>query len=158
MSDEFFLTNKMAEVISSLKTYRPPWDDYFMATALLISARSSCDRLHVGCVLVSSGACRNRVIAAGYNGFIAGAPHRSRVRDGHEQATIHAEQNAVADAAKRGVSILGATAYISHYPCLQCAKLLASAGVKKIKCHFNYNDDPLVDELMEEWGIPIERP
>jgi len=144
-------------VVADLGRYRPRWGDYFMATALLISARSSCERLHVGCVLVSGGECQNRVIAAGYNGFVAGAPHRSRMRDDHEQATIHAEQNAIADAAKRGVTIMGATTYVTHYPCLQCAKLLVSAGIKQIKYHFDYNNDPLVGELLKEWGIPIER-
>ncbi|MDR2435823.1 MAG: dCMP deaminase [Puniceicoccales bacterium] len=157
MGDDFFLTNRVAEVIANLETHRPSWDDYFMATALLIATRSSCGRLRVGCVLVSSGECCHRVVAAGYNGFVAGAPHRSRVRDGHEQATIHAEQNAVADAAKRGVSILGSTAYISHYPCLQCAKLLVSAGIKQVKYHFDYGNDPLVGELLNEWGVPIEQ-
>ena len=73
---------------------RPSWDTYFMATALLMASRSSCDRLHVGCVIVSGGSQKNRIIAAGYNGFLPGAPHASRVRDGHEQATVHAEQNA----------------------------------------------------------------
>jgi dCMP deaminase len=108
---------------------RPSWDDYFMATALLISSRSACGRLHVGCVIVSGGACPNRIIAAGYNGFLPGAPHRSRMRDGHEQATVHAEQNAIADAARRGVSVAGSTAYVTHYPCVGCAKMLAAAGV-----------------------------
>ena len=157
MDNDFFLTTKVADMVTDLGEYRPCWDDYFMATALLISARSNCGRLHVGCVLVSSGECQHRVIAAGYNGFVAGAPHKSRVRDNHEQATIHAEQNAIADAAKRGVSVLGAIAYISHYPCLQCAKLLVSAGIGRIKYHFDYGNDPLVGELLAEWGFPIER-
>jgi dCMP deaminase len=97
-----FLANRIADVAENLEGYGAQWDDYFMATALLISVRSSCERLRVGCALVSGGECQNRVIAAGYNGFVAGAPHRSRVRDRHEQATIDAEQNAVTDAAKRG--------------------------------------------------------
>lgn len=151
------LTDQVADVVNSLSTYRPNWDDYFMATALLISSRSNCGRLHVGCVLVSNGEYKHRVIAAGYNGFVAGAPHRSRVRDDHEQATIHAEQNAITDAAKRGVSILGSTAYVTHYPCLQCAKLLVSAGIKEIKYHFDYNNDPLVAELLSEWKVSIKQ-
>jgi dCMP deaminase len=157
MDNDFFLTDKIATVVASFGERRPSWDDYFMATALLISARSSCERLHVGCVLVSGGEYRHRVIAAGYNGFVAGAPHKSRIRDGHEQATIHAEQNAITDAAKRGVSIMGSTAYITHHPCLQCAKLLSSAGIVKIKYHFDYSNDPLVGELSKEWGLPIEQ-
>src|SRR5690606_33857309 len=69
-------------------TERPSWDDYFMATAVLISTRSPCERLHVGCVIVSGGDRQNRIIAAGYNGFLPGTPHLSRLRDGREQATV----------------------------------------------------------------------
>ena len=86
---------------------------------LLMASRSACGRLHVGCVLVSGGEHRNRIVAAGYNGFLPGTPHQSRLRDGHEQATVHAEQNAIADAARRGVSVAGSTAYISHFPCIE---------------------------------------
>lgn len=134
---------------------RPAWDTYFMATTLLIATRSACHRLHVGCLLVSGGEHRNRIIAAGYNGFLPGLSHTSRVRDGHEQATVHAEQNAVADAARRGISVEGATAFISHYPCINCAKILAAAGIKVIKYHHNYKNDPIVAQLMEEAAIPL---
>ena len=68
-----------------------------MATAVLIATRSNCERLHVGCVIVAAGERKNRLVAAGYNGFLPGTPHVSRVRAGHEQATVHAEQNAVAE-------------------------------------------------------------
>ena len=154
MNDEFWLTHAVGDLVADCHG-RPGWDDYFMATALLLSTRSNCGRLHVGCVLVSQGEHRNRVIAAGYNGFIAGAPHNSKVRDGHEQATVHAEQNAITDAARRGVSIFGAVAYVTHYPCLQCAKLLASSGIAMIKYHYDYNNDPYVAELCSEWGMKI---
>ncbi|WP_041746119.1 deoxycytidylate deaminase [Coraliomargarita akajimensis] len=136
---------------------RPSWDAYFMATALLMASRSSCERLHVGCVIVSGGRQKNRIIAAGYNGFLPGSPHQSRVRDGHEQATVHAEQNAIADAARRGVSLEGATVYITHYPCINCAKILASAGVARIKYRNDYRNDPLVVELMAESSVQVEK-
>ena len=136
---------------------RPSWDAYFMATALLLGSRSACERLHVGCVLVSSGPHKNRIIAAGYNGFLPGSPHHSRVRDGHEQATVHAEQNAVADAARRGVSLEGATAYITHFPCINCAKILAAAGIREVKYHFDYKNDPIVQELLTEAEIAVTR-
>ena len=97
------------------------WDDYFMSMAYLISSRSACERLHVGCVLVKN----TRVISVGYNGFLPKTPHNSIVRDGHEQATVHAEQNAISDCARRGISCEGATAYITHYPCINCAKIIA---------------------------------
>jgi len=134
---------------------RPSWDDYFMGVALLLATRSTCDRLHVGCVLVTGGTQAHRIIAAGYNGHLPGAPHESRVRDGHEQATVHAEQNAIADAARRGVALDGATAYVSHFPCLNCAKILAAAGIKLIKYHHNYRNDPLVPELLAEIGVTL---
>ena len=136
---------------------RPTWDEYFMATALLMGTRSSCGRLHVGCVLVSGGEHRNRIVAAGYNGYLPGTPHVSRVRDGHELATVHAEQNAIADAARRGVSVAGSTAYVSHFPCVNCAKVLTAAGVHAIKYHLDYRNDPLVLELLGDAGVTVER-
>ncbi len=148
--------HQLSEVVEGWKE-RPSWGEYFMATALLISSRSSCERLHVGCVLVSGGDNRNRIIAAGYNGFLPGAPHHSRVRDGHEQATVHAEQNAVADAARRGISLGGATAYLTHFPCINCAKVLASAGIRKIVYHKDYKNDSIVQEILAESGIAIVR-
>ena len=136
---------------------RPSWDDYFMATALLLSTRSSCERLHVGCLMVSSGKHPNRIVAAGYNGFQPGAPHDSKVRDGHEQATVHAEQNAVADAAKRGISLQGAVCYITHFPCINCAKILASAGISEICYRHDYRNDPLVAEMFGQAGVTIRK-
>lgn len=150
------LVSSVEAAIGALKE-RPSWDEYFMSTALLMSSRSACERLHVGCVLVSGGEHSNRIIAAGYNGFLPGIPHRSRVRDGHEQATVHAEQNAIADAARRGVPVQGATAYITHFPCINCAKILAAAGIGAIRYHFDYKNDPLVVELLAEAGIAISK-
>ena len=150
------LIDRLGDLLAGVPD-RPSWDEYFMATALLMVTRSACGRLHVGCVLVSGGEHRHRIVAAGYNGFLPGTPHVSRVRDGHEQATVHAEQNAIADAARRGVSVAGATAYVSHFPCINCAKVLAAAGVCGIKYHFGYNDDPLVLELLADAGVVVER-
>jgi len=135
---------------------RPTWDEYFMATAVLISTRSSCERLNVGCVIVTAGgAHKNRIVAAGYNGHLPGSPHTSRMRDGHEQATVHAEQNAISDAARRGSSVEGCTAYVTHYPCINCAKILASAGIAKICYRLDYHNDPLVKPMLAEAGIQI---
>ena len=119
---------------------RISWDDYFMKAATLASVRSPCDRLQVGCVLSKN----NRLISMGYNGFLSGSEHKSIVRDGHEQATIHAEINSITDAAKRGVSVDGATAYITHYPCLNCYKALASSGIKHIYYKTSYKNDPIL--------------
>ncbi|MDR2629077.1 MAG: dCMP deaminase family protein [Puniceicoccales bacterium] len=153
--DELVLTKQIADIVELNKETRPTWDDYFMAVSMLIASRSNCGRLHVGCILVSNGEHKNRIVAAGYNGFMAGVPHNSKIRDSHEQATIHAEQNAITDAARRGISISGATAYISHFPCLQCAKMLAASGITEIKYHFDYNNDPLAVELLGEWNVRV---
>jgi dCMP deaminase len=111
--------------------------------------------LHVGCVIVSGGDRKNRLVAAGYNGFLPGTPHVSRVREGHEQATVHAEQNAVADAARRGSSVEGCVAYVTHFPCINCAKILAAAGIAEIRYREDYTNDPLVAPLLADAGIKI---
>jgi dCMP deaminase len=126
-----------------------------MATAVLLSTRSSCERLHVGCVIVSAGERKNRLIAAGYNGFLPGTPHTSRLREGHEQATVHAEQNAIADAARRGSSVEGCTAYVTHFPCINCAKILAAAGIAEVRYREDYKNDPLVAPLLADANVKI---
>lgn len=136
---------------------RPSWDEYFMATAVLLSTRSPCERLHVGCVIVSGGERKNRLVAAGYNGFLPATPHVSRVRDGHEQATVHAEQNAVADAARRGSSVEGCIAYVTHFPCINCAKILAAAGIAEIRYRADYNNDLMVVSLLAEAGVRVTK-
>jgi dCMP deaminase len=136
---------------------RPTWDEYFMATAWLMASRSSCQRLRVGCVIVSGGQHPNRIVAAGYNGFLPGAPHTSRVRDGHEQATVHAEQNAISDAARRGIPLQGSTIYITHFPCINCAKILTASGICLIKYRKDYKNDLMVAAILEESGIAIEQ-
>jgi len=129
---------------------RIDWEHYFMGAALMISSRSSCERLHVGCVLVRD----TRIISMGYNGFLPGMPHDSKIRDGHEQATVHAEQNAITDCSRRGISCDNATAYITHYPCINCFKILAASGIKKVVYLHDYKNDPLVSQLT---NIPIEK-
>ena len=145
----------MDALVASWGKNRPTWDEYFISTAILIASRSACKRLNVGCVIVGSDAHKNRIIAAGYNGFLPGAPHNSRVRDNHEIATVHAEQNAIADAARRGVNMDGATAYITHFPCINCAKLLMASGVRTIKYLHDYNNDDMVYALAKEAGVEI---
>ena len=134
---------------------RPSWDEYFMATAVLRSTRSNCERLHVGCVIVTGGARKNRLVAAGYNGNLPGTPHVTRVRDGHEQGTVHAEQNAVADAARRGSAVEGCVAYVTHYPCINCAKIMAAAGIAEVRYRLDYMNDPLVAPVLAEAGVKI---
>jgi len=151
--DPVDLIEKAAEAFG----HRPSWDEYFMATAVLIASRSPCERLHVGCVIVTGGVRKNRLVAAGYNGFLPGSPHVSRVRDGHEQAVVHAEQNALADAARRGSSVEGCVAYVTHFPCIHCAKILAAAGIAEIKFRADYRNDPLVGTLLAEAGVKTSK-
>tara|TARA_A100000164_G_C21382069_1_gene529107 strand:- start:38 stop:484 length:447 start_codon:yes stop_codon:yes gene_type:complete len=134
-------------------TERIDWDTYFMSIAFLIASRSSCDRLHVGCVLVKD----TRVISVGYNGFLPKIPHTSHVRDGHEMATVHAEQNAISDCASRGVKCADATAYITHYPCINCFKILSASGIKNIFYNEDYKNDSLVATLAHNCNIIIKR-
>lgn len=154
MSDIASPVDLIAQAASQFSS-RPTWDEYFMATAMLISTRSPCERLHVGCVLVSGGERKNRLIAAGYNGFLPGTPHVSRVQNGHEQATVHAEQNAIADAARRGSSVEDAVAYVTHYPCINCAKIMAAAGIASIRYRYDYQNDPLVAPILADAGVGV---
>jgi len=127
------------------------WDNYFMSIAVLASCRSACERLNVGSVIVKN----NRIISMGYNGFISGAPHISHVIDGHEQSTIHSEINAITDCARRGVSLDGATIYITHYPCINCFKAIAACGIKKIIYLDDYNNNQIVIQLAVDSNIEI---
>ena len=130
---------------------RPTWDEYFKKICLVTKERSSCHRLQVGCLLVKD----NRIISQGYNGFLPGCPHKSIVRDNHEQSTVHAEQNAICDCAKRGVNCNGSIAYITHYPCIICCKLLLASGIKEIKYIDDYKNDELVAEYCKQLDIKI---
>lgn len=126
------------------ETNRPSWNEYFKNIVLTTSTRSSCSRLHVGCILVKD----NRIISQGYNGFLSGHPHESIVINNHEIATIHAEQNAIIDCAKRGVNCNNSTAYITHFPCINCLKILVQAGIEKIYYINDYkNDNENIEKL-----------
>ena len=135
-------TSEFQNLLKTLGSYseRPSWEQYFILICKLVSLRSSCHRLKVGCVLVHD----NVIISTGYNGFPAGAPHVGIIQDGHEQMTIHAEINSIANASKRGVSTNHAICYVSHYPCINCTKALISAGIKEIKYIDDYKNDDLV--------------
>ena len=130
---------------------RPSWDEYFKKILLVTKSRSACERLQVGCLLVKN----NRIISQGYNGFLPSLPHKSIVRNNHEQATVHAEQNAIADCAKRGVSCDGCTAYITHYPCIICTRILLASGIKEIKYLEDYKNDELVKHFCDQMNVPV---
>jgi dCMP deaminase len=131
---------------------RPSWDEYFKEIVQVTAKRSPCERLQVGCLLVKD----NRIVSQGYNGFLPGCHHQSIVRDGHEQATVHAEQNAISDCAKRGVSCEDCTAYITHYPCIICCRILLAAGITKIKYINDYHNDELVKYFTKMMNVSIE--
>ena len=132
---------------------RIEWDDYFMSIALLASQRSPCKRLQVGSVIVKEG----RLISMGYNGFIPGAPHISRVKDNHEQSIIHSEINAITDCAKRGTSLSNAKIYVTHYPCINCFRSIAACGIKDVIYLDDYNNNPIVEELAIDSKINIKK-
>ena len=132
---------------------RLSWDEYFMSIALLASCRSPCNRLHVGSVIVND----NRIISMGYNGYIPGAAHISRVKDNHEQSIIHSEINAVTDCAKRGASLRNSKIYITHYPCVNCFRTIASCGIKEIIYLNDYNNDDIVEMLAFDACVTIRQ-
>lgn len=134
-----------------MKRHIPSWDEYFTNLINMTASRSKCDRLQVGCILVRD----NRIISQGYNGHLPGLKHESIIRDNHEQATLHAEQNAIVDCAKRGVSCSGCTAYVTHYPCIICCRLLLASGIKKIKYLNDYKNDELVKYFCDQMNVEI---
>jgi dCMP deaminase len=132
---------------------RISWVEYFSNLSKLVSKRFPCTRLQVGCVLVKN----NRIIATGYNGFLPNAPHDSIISDNHEQATIHAEQNCIADCAKRGVETENSVAYITHYPCINCYKILIASGVKEINYIDDYKNNPIVEQINKNLDVQIKK-
>lgn len=136
---------------------RPTFDEYLISLAHGVAARSTCDRARVGCMLVQGV----HIIATGYNGAIAGAPHCDDVghvmHNGHCIRTVHAEANAVAQAAYYGARTQGATAYVTHMPCLTCAKLLISAGVAEVVCDLDYGNDDSIS-LFFDAGVIVRKP
>lgn len=136
---------------------RIPWNQYFMAQAVLLSLRSTCKRLEVGATIVRD----KRIIAGGYNGSVSGDVHcideGCYIVNGHCLRTIHAEMNAILQCAKLGVQTDGAEIYVTHFPCLQCMKMLLQAGIKKVYYLEDYRNDPYAIHLLEEMAIPYEK-
>jgi dCMP deaminase len=133
---------------------RPGWDEYFMQIAQTVATRSTCPRASVGCVLTRD----RRILTTGYNGAPSGVPHCTDVGcllvNDHCQRATHAEANAIVQGALHGVSVADATAYCTHQPCVNCTKLLISAGVKKIVFDTEY-PDPIATDLLREAGVGI---
>lgn len=131
---------------------RCSWNDYFMKIAQVVAERSTCDRAHVGCVLVK----QKRILTTGYNGSIAGGEHCDDighdVEDGHCKRTIHAETNAILQAAKFGINIDGAIAYVTHSPCFECFKNMISVGISSIYYDIAYHVDDRIEKYLREIG------
>jgi len=142
---------------------RPSWDEYFMKIAELVKERSTCLRRQVGALLVKD----NRILTTGYNGAPPGAKHCEEIGclretlgipsgERHELCrALHAEQNAVIQAAKYGISIEGSTIYTTTYPCVICAKIIIASGIKRIVYKGGYPDE-LSKAFLEQSGIDVE--
>lgn len=143
---------------------RPAWDEYFMEITRLVSRRSTCVRRSVGAVLVKD----KNILATGYNGAPSGVVHcldvgclreRLAVLSGerHELCRgLHAEQNAIIQAAKHGTNINGSTLYCTTLPCIICTKMLINAGIRRIVYEQGYPDH-LAEEMIEEAGIEVRK-
>lgn len=135
---------------------RPDWDAYFLKLAMLASERSTCPRMHCGCVLVKN----KNVVTTGYNGSIPGDDHCEDVGclvvDNHCVRTVHAEMNALVQAAKLGHSVDGTTAYVTNLPCTTCAKAIITAGIKRVVVFSEYHDT-MAEDFFKKAGVKIDR-
>lgn len=141
---------------------RPPWDVYFSELARLVASRSTCKRRQVGAILVKG----DRIIATGYNGAPQGLAHcldvgclreEMEIPSGHRYELcrgVHAEQNAIINAAIYGVSTLDSTLYCTNQPCILCARMLINAGVKRV-VHQGDFDDELALKFFREAGVEV---
>lgn len=136
---------------------RPTWDSYFMKIAEDVAVRSTCDRAKVGAVLVKD----KHIISTGYNGSPAGLEHCDDVGhlmvDGHCVRTVHAEVNAIIQAAVFGLATKDAVCYVTHFPCLNCTKMLINARISKLIYLNAYRVDPIALEFLETAGVVMEQ-
>lgn len=145
-------------------TMRPNWDDYFMKITGVVAARSTCQKRKVGAIIVKD----YRVLSTGYNGAPKGIKHcdiagclrkKLKVPSGqrHELCRgLHAEQNAIIQAAWHGVKIEGATMYSTYQPCIICVKMMINAGIKRLVYEGDY-PDKLAKQMLKESGLKVER-
>ena len=156
---------KKQNSINVSKHVRPSWDDYFMEVMEAISKRATCDRGKSGCVIVRD----KQILVTGYVGSPKGLDHCDEVghqfkkmlnEDGsvseHCVRTVHAEQNAVCQAAKLGISIDGATVYCRMTPCRTCAMILINCGIKRVMCERKYHAGVESEEMFKKVGIELE--
>jgi dCMP deaminase len=144
---------------------RPSWDEYFMEVADAIAKRATCDRGRSGCVIARD----KMILATGYVGAPTGLPHCDDVghqlkkvvhEDGtvtqHCVRTVHAEQNAICQAARHGIGIEGATLYCRMTPCRTCAMLIINCGIRRVVCERKYHAGAESEEMFRTAGILLE--
>ena len=133
---------------------RASWDEYFMNIAMEVATRSTCDRKHVGSVVVRD----KSILATGYNGSVRGLGHCDDeghlMEDGHCVRTVHAEANAIVQAARNGMRIDGASIYVTASPCWGCFRLIANAGIVRIVFGEFYRDQKIF-EVSQKLGIEL---
>jgi len=147
------------------KYVRPSWDEYFMEVVYAISKRATCDRGRSGCVIARN----HQILVTGYVGSPLGFPHCDEVghqmkktihEDGnitqHCVRTVHAEQNAICQAARQGISIDGATLYCKMTPCRVCAMLIINCGIKRVYCEKRYHAGGESEEMFRQAGIELD--
>ncbi len=142
---------------------RPSWDEYFVEIARQVATRSTCLRRHVGAVVVRE----KRILSTGYNGAPKGLAHcdetgclreRMGIPSGQRQEVcrgLHAEQNAIIQAALHGVSVEGGTIYVTHQPCITCAKMIINSGIVKVVCADSYPDE-MARQFLADAGVDLE--
>ncbi|MCQ2262238.1 MAG: deaminase [Bacteroidales bacterium] len=159
------LHKQVEEVLKQITYHRPSWDEYFMELANAASRRATCDRGRSGCVIVKD----RQLLVTGYVGSPAGLPHCDEVghlfrktieEDGsisnHCVRTVHAEQNAICQAARRGIALEGATLYCRMTPCRTCAMLIINCGIKRVVCERKYHSGAESEELFRQAGVQLE--
>ena len=151
--------------MSEEKYVRPSWDEYFMEICRTVAKRATCDRGRSGCVIARD----NQILVTGYVGSPTGLPHgdeaghllKKMIHDNgeitqHCVRTVHAEQNAICQAAKRGIALEGATVYCKMTPCRTCAMLIINCGIKRVVCEKHYHDEKDSLEMFMQAKIQIE--
>jgi len=143
---------------------RPSWDEYFMEIANTVSKRATCNRGRSGCVIMKN----KQILVSGYVGSPVGLPHCDEVghqmkkmlhEDGsiseHCVRTVHAEQNAICQAAKRGIALEGSTLYCRMTPCRVCAMLIINCGIKRVVCEKKYHAGTESEEMFLKAGVEL---
>lgn len=151
--------------MSDQKHMRPSWDEYFMELAIAAAKRATCDRGRSGCVIVRD----KQVLVTGYVGSPKGLPHCDDVGhlmkkvvhdDGtvtqHCMRTVHAEQNAICQAARRGIALEGGTLYCRMTPCRTCAMLIINCGIERVVCQHRYHAGSESEEMFRQAGVSLE--